>query len=199
MIIQFEKFPAEQYMPDTTEKTQIVLHHTVGSNPAGAINWWKQTIERVAVPFIIDKTGKIYQLFKPKHWAYHLGHGTTAADNKPSIGIEIVNEGPLWIEGKSVKWLDNKQPYAGEIVHADFRGFKAFAAYTDEQIIACAELCDMLCREFNIPKDVVTDFAYDKKHLLHHGIISHHNVRKDKSDVHPGFNFELFKVVLNGR
>ena len=88
--------PAGQYFAEETKKIQIVLHHTVSAGTTNAVrDWFAQTAERVATAFVIGKDGSVLELFDPKHWAYHIGKGSTSQHNKQSIGIEIVNEGLL--------------------------------------------------------------------------------------------------------
>ncbi len=196
--------PEKDYFPEETKKTQIVLHHTVSSGTAKSVrDYFEQKAGRVGVPFIIDKFGNILCLFNPKHWAYHLGLTTAdnLACNKKSIGIELVNEGILSREsvGKDVVYQWTFGKFFGKVKQLPelWRGSYFFADYRVEQIIAVAELCKKLCADFGIPKNVLGTFDYSKDYHNYNGIIGHCNVRSDKSDISPAFNYELFKEVLN--
>jgi N-acetyl-anhydromuramyl-L-alanine amidase AmpD len=197
MLITKVDFPECEYIHDKTKKQMIVLHHTVSSSGAYVDDWWKSDkgTSRVAVPFIVEKTGEIYQLFDPCYWAYHIGKGSTRDDNMHSIGIEIVNEGPLVEKNGQFFWNDGKNRYDGEVyTHPElWRGSKHYACYTDAQYKAVSELVLQLCAEFNIPRDIITSYAFAKKYFEHKGIVSHHNLRSDKSDV--SIAFKLDKLV----
>jgi hypothetical protein len=72
--------------------------------------------------------------------------------------------------------------------------YRYFAAYSSEQINAVAKLVDNLCGRFDVPRQTSADHLFYKPELHDfQGIISHHHVRNDKSDVHPGF--ECNRVV----
>ncbi len=195
-------FPETQFCKTETAKSGIVLHHTVSSNAASSIAWWKQTPERVAVAFIIEKNGTIYQLYDPKYWAWHIGKGSSTADNQQFIGIELVNEGPLvhkFYPDFSLYWNDGKTVFRGEAttLQNTWRRYKYFAKYTDAQYMALHSLILGLCKTFSIPVEVNTSFQYDPSFFSFKGIVSHHNLRPDKTDVSPAFDFQkliqLFK------
>lgn len=200
MVKVYIDFPESQYFKQSHRKTQIVLHHTVSSNSQSPVNWWKQTPERVACPFIIDKDGTIYQLFDSSCWAYHIGQGSTTQHNKQTIGIEIVNEGLLTqkIIGKDKRffWLDGKQEYLGQVFEnaSLWRGSRFFASYTKEQYQAVNELLKELCKDFAIPNKIATDYEFNKSYFDFNGIVSHHNLRPDKSDVSIAFDFRILKL-----
>lgn len=203
MKIIYDLLPKGEYIPAEVKKELIVLHHTVSSTARSAIEWWKQEKARVGVAFVIDKDGTIYQLFEPKFWAYHIGKGSNDLHNQRSIGIEIVNEGVLCqkVVGNTPQffWFDGKYQYKGSVHKnaAPWRGSYFFADYTLEQTVAAAELVKKLCKDFQIPKTVLTDFGYNASRLMHKGICSHHNLRADKTDLSPAFDFGLFQKVLN--
>ncbi len=211
-------FPENQYIKEAAEKRQIVLHHTVSSNAASSIAWWKQTPERVAVAFIIEKDGTTLQLYEPQYWAYHIGKGSTSEQNRHTIGIEIVNEGILSRERdfpdrigargctqqpKSTpqpifKWCDGKALFTGKAITlpAPWRGSRYFACYSEEQYIAVAELVKYLSQRFQIPLLVNDTFVYDPANFAFQGIVSHHNLRSDKTDLSPAWDFKKFKELL---
>jgi len=71
----------------------IVLHATVGS-ARSALAWLTNPAARVSSHYLIDKTGRIYQLVTDEDAAWHAGRaewkGETAI-NEISIGIELEN------------------------------------------------------------------------------------------------------------
>lgn len=99
-IVQYP-LPPTQFVPEPTSSTRkyqrVILHNTAGYSATSAIDWWKQTPERVATPYVIDRDGTVYQCYNPADgWAYHLGVGQKRLWwEKTSLGIELVNIGPL--------------------------------------------------------------------------------------------------------
>jgi N-acetyl-anhydromuramyl-L-alanine amidase AmpD len=163
------------------------------------VDWWKSSAERVATSYIIAKSGLVLEVFSPEFWAYHLGKGSTTEDNKRSIGIEIVNEGGLVQKGKEFFFLDGQAKFKSEVFDngSKFRGYRHFAKYTEEQYQAAASLCRMLCGRFGIPHDVISDYDFDKANFQHVGILSHRNLRSDKTDLSPAWDFDKFKGLFS--
>ena len=131
----------------------------------------------MATPFIVSRTGNIYQLFNTDYWAYHLGLST--ANNKKlnqiSIGIEIDSWGGL-IEGtrpdgvrgwfptvmdrdgdkQTAEPRDDENPIQNVQLYNKnngypngFRGFKAFEKYTNAQINAVKDIILSLQEKFD--------------------------------------------------
>lgn len=71
----------------------IVLHATVGS-ARSALAWLTNPAARVSAHYLIDKTGRVYQLVADEEAAWHAGRaewkGQTAI-NEISLGIELEN------------------------------------------------------------------------------------------------------------
>lgn len=176
-----------QYRTDKTKKTHIFLHHTAGGSVAGAIAGWNATPERVATPYLIERTGDIYEVYSPDLWANHLGGKVPLALEKASIGIEIVDYGPLTqkVNGDLVTYTGRKIP-PEKAVKCDFRGFQYYEQYTPEQIEALRKLLPWLVGRFGIV------LQEDRKNFWEYqgpnpgpGIWSHTSVRKDKFDIFP--------------
>lgn len=203
-------FPKEQYyqVPQGIRPTQIVLHHTVSNGEAKAVeDWWcmddhSDGNDIVATPYIIEKDGEVVELYDPQYgWAYHTGK--YVAKDKFAIGIEIINAGPLVARDGKYFWWNGTKEYIGP-VHRAGKAWRTtnlyWAGYTEEQYIHVANLCKDLCERFSIPKTVVSNFTYDitKYHVdVFKGIISHHNIRSDKTDLSPAWDFAKFTALLN--
>jgi N-acetyl-anhydromuramyl-L-alanine amidase AmpD len=190
-----------QYYKTEHPKKIIVLHHTVsGESVEGDVHWWSSTPERVATAFIIDRETGIYQLFKEKYWANHLGISaqtlkTFGSDvtnkrlNEISIGIEIDSWGGLiqkngrWfsVTGKEIP-LKNVQLYP-----KGYRGFFGFEKYTPKQIANLRELLLHLSAKWNIALNYHENIFEANAQALKGtwGVWSHVSYRPDKSDCHP--------------
>jgi len=186
-----------QWIPQSQPKSQIVLHHTVSSTVSSTVNWWNQTKDRVGVAYIIDKNGDIWNVFPDDEWAYHLGKGTTSYHNKKSIGIEIINEGPLIKKNKQYYWFDGKAKYSGNLINYPWRNYEYWPIYTDEQFLSLSKLLKLLLLKYNnINKELITHNEYDKNLLEFNGIISHCNVRLDKTDTSPALDKNLLSKII---
>lgn len=193
--------PDNKYFKDVNVKTNIVLHHTVSSSASSSIGWFNEKQDKVCTAYVIDKDGTVYELFNPKYWAFHLGiPKTNGKFDKKTIGIEIVNEGYLTKTDNGMTWFDGKAKYKGIPfeVPEGWRGNKYFASYPDIQQTAVAELCYKLCNEFDIPKRVQQRLDFNIQLAeKSRGIISHCNVRSDKTDISPAFDLKRLQEALN--
>lgn len=197
--IKLLNFPTNQYYRKETDKKQIVLHHTVSPvGVMGDVNWWLSDEKRIATHFIIHHNGTIYQCFNSKYWAHHIGvkreflknKGFTdfwdrnVLLNKQSIGIEIDSAGGLDEDLEDVYGNRYQKEWTQE--YDNYRGFKHFEKYTEEQIKSLRELLTYLCDKYDIDKSYKDMFEINIEALEgKSGIWSHTSFRKDKSDVHP--------------
>ena len=188
-------FPEREYFKLPQKKQQIVLHHTVSSSAENVDDWWQSDkgLVRVATAFIVDKDGTIVQLFEPEDWACHIGKGSSSTENRRSIGIEIVNEGALQrqVDGKTMTWFNGKKQYCGSytILQNPWRGYSCFADYSERQYNSLSDLINLLCDKFAIPKKVVASYAFAENYRNFEGVVSHHNLQKDKTDVSRSFDY----------
>ena len=149
-------------------------------------------------------------MFDPRCWAYHLGISSTsgARHDQRSIGVELVNVGPLrrrddqlcwWPEnfGRSYCRVADQLRY----VEGEWRRERYWAAFTDAQYRALARLIPDLCVEHRIPFEPVTPAqrmatfppsAFD----TFKGVAAHQNFRADKVDVGPAFDWERLRRLM---
>lgn len=203
-IIQVD-FPDDQYYKAETEKTQIVIHHTVsGVGADGDLRHWLGSRARVATHIIIGRKGEIYQCYSSKYWGHHLGVKTRYLQmvgftedygirnkilNQGSIGIELDNWGGLTEkEGKFYTWTGKIIPRNQVEQYPDgFRGHYAFEKYTKPQLTAMANLLKFWHDRYDIPLRYHKDmWDISKKALAGTpGVWAHVSYRPDKSDPHP--------------
>lgn len=187
----------DRYVKEEHPKKQIYLHHTVGGSAKSSFDWWQSQPSRIATAYLIDRDGTIYEVFDPKYWAWHLGVNNRKYDQQ-SIGIELCNFGGLVKKDDKLYILDGVQEFKGKHLTKSWRTYEHWEAYTDKQQEATRWLVNSLCDQFNIPKKIVEGdhLRFDLSLLDFEGIVSHCNVRNDKTDVHPGFDFfELKKYI----
>jgi len=198
------RLPPDQYFREAHPKDMCVLHFTAGSTAAGAYRWWVGNEERVATAYLVDLDGTVYEVFPPRSWAYHLGiKGTGGLHDKRSVGIEIVNVGPLKFRGETLYWWPNefttKYCDASESAKwkasAAWRGYTAWATYTPEQLAVLPELVGQICTEHGIPQKLLPkaqrlSYIGSLKDIT--GIIGHHNARGSaKTDPGLAFPWEI--------
>jgi N-acetyl-anhydromuramyl-L-alanine amidase AmpD len=196
-IIQIP-FAENQYYKATYPKTQIVIHHTVSDGSAQAVaDYWTSEPDRVGTPIIIDKLGKIYQLFSSRFYAGHIGDVEKEmasfklpirSCSKNSVGVELINMGGL--VQKESKFIDAYgHEFKGEVVHYPdkYRGYEWFAKYTDRQIEALKSLIIFWGDMYQIPIKYNEDIWDVSIEALRGdpGVYTHTSFRSDKSDCAP--------------
>ena len=143
------------YVPEVTNKTQVVLHHTAGyANARQDIAEWRKKDFPLATHYIIERNGETEHVFADKFWSNHIGaeHYQNKARNKGSFSIELQNIG--WLESKGFGVFEdaygnrkNKEEFGGisepymfdennNIVKMKdgYKGKKFFQSYTIAQL-----------------------------------------------------------------
>jgi len=146
------KVPWIRYYKEEYEKNQIVLHHTVsGPGINGDLKTWKDFEDHIATFVIIERDGKINQLFSSKYWGRHLGCGKENLD-KHSIAIELDNWGQLKEKNGKLYTVYNSEVNV-PIIRFDnpFRGEYIFEAYSEAQLVSLGKLLLLLNDTYNIP------------------------------------------------
>ncbi len=195
----------DQYRSTTHPKNLIVLHFTAGTTARGAVDGWRSQPQRVGTAYIIETNGTIFEIFDPSFWAHHLGVKGTSLHDRRSIGIELVNVGPLKpspIVAGQLNWWPNQWRSSawcrieetGRYVRADYRGISYFAAFAKAQVEAAAALVASVCERFRIPRVLPAAqrrMSFDSAYFAgFRGVAAHHNFRADKWDTGPAFHWE---------
>lgn len=197
-----------EYLEGINKKKTIYLHHTAGgSRPDWVSSTWDRDDKngkpyKVATSYIIGRRassngdsafdGKVFRAFDDKYWAFHLGvSGTNGKYDKSSIGIEVCNYGYCKVvDGKFINYVNREVP-ANEVVDLgrEFRGYRYWEKYTDEQIESLRKLLVYLIDKYDIEiEHGIYDwdwFDYDADKLEGNGLRTHVQVRKDKTDMFP--------------
>jgi N-acetyl-anhydromuramyl-L-alanine amidase AmpD len=187
------RLPEGQFFQAAQPKDLIVLHHTVGASARSTFDHWSESAARIATAYLVERDGVIHEVFDPRFWAFHLGlAGTGGRVDRRSIGIELASEGPL--EERDGGFFAFGRPFQGTVFEhgSSWRDQGRFwAAYTQAQLESAIALVDHLCRVFGVPRRTPADpFAFDPALFDFRGVVAHHQLRLDKSDLHPGFPWD---------
>jgi len=203
--------PIKEFVAQETKKDLIVLHFTAGRSARSAFDTWRQNPKRIATSYIVEVDGTIFEVFSPTFWASHLGvEGTNGVHDRRSIGIEIVNVGPLQPsteDPQALNWWPRKTKDAPEFtarfcsvdetdkyVKASYRKKTHFASFPDVQMDAVGALVRALCSQFSIPATLPPAsrrFECDVPAFTSYkGVCTHANFRVDKWDIGPAFAWD---------
>jgi len=195
------------YFEEEHPKDRIVLHYTAGYLKGDIAQLSRQSSE-VSVPFVIARSGHIYNLWKSKYWSYHLGPGAVGGNtemSQRSIGIELSNIGFLRRKtgGLLHTIYSNDDVYCTEAetayyqkLRTTYRGERYFATFTNAQYNSLLLLLRFLTKRYNIPRTILPEAkrfdafksATEAKNFK--GICSHVNFRASgKWDIGTGFDW----------
>lgn len=214
----------DEYVVGNTKKNWLVLHHTAGGhNPFSTVKQWNDdTRGRIATQYVIgnisitngDTTydGTVVECFSDKDWAYHLGNNGNSKLHPESVGIEICSYGFLTKkDGKYYTYVNTVVP-ENQVCDLGFKfnGHQYYHKYSDKQIESLGKLIKEIGRRHpNIDlnsglkqwlKTQTPNEAFSYKDVAFNGgikgVLSHTNIRKDKTDCHPQPNLiELIKSL----
>ena len=127
-MLNIHKAPSPHFNDRTLPLNSIILHYTDMPTTDEALAWLCHPTSKVSAHYLIDETGKIYQLVEDEKRAWHAGEsfwqGCTDI-NSCSLGIELSNPG-----------------------HS--HGYQAFP---EAQIDALLQLCEQLRARWDIQKN----------------------------------------------
>lgn len=194
------------YINDEYQKSRIVLHFTAG-HLRGDMRTLMDPSSTVSVPYVIGRSGTIYQLFNPKYWAWHLGRGAVGTNTNQSprtIAIELSNYGFLIKKGEELHTYYSSESNPDVYCHISdksayleletkYRDNSFYAAYTEEQYSSLIILLRYLTSVFNIDRSFLPweqRFEASQEVLNFDGIVSHVNYRRSgKWDIGPAFDW----------
>lgn len=193
--------PSGDYWKELFHKNLMMLHFTAGYTAKSAIATFRQP-GRVATAFVLDTDGKIYRLFDERYWSYHIGVRGRDAENwfhdKRSIGIEVVNIGPVWNRGGVWKDYVGKTYNPSQIVQGSNRDAQGGVKFPEVQMVALAGLMNHLMMKYDIPRQIPRDFMSFQLPALRRfeGVVSHQNFRTDKYDMGIAFVQEWLPAII---
>jgi hypothetical protein len=213
--------PSGEYIKENhnIQNDYIFLHHTAGWNsPYKTIDsWGRDDRGRVATEFVLggqniknnddEHDGVLLQAFPEGSQGWHLGHTGGYYMNRHSVGIEVCNFGYLTKDNKT---------YVGTQAHEDqivdlgfeFRGHSKWHRYSDKQIYALKQWILYVANRDNVDirkgliqwiQDEGPAAAFEFHQAAYEGdikgLLTHTNVRKDKTDMFP--QQELIDMLLS--
>lgn len=188
---------AGEYFKQICKKTALTFHFTAGYGDAvGVGNYFDSKPGQVATTYSCGRDGIIAELFAPAYWAIHLG--SSIFNEMRTIGIEIVNIGPLWNRnGVMVDCYGNV--YSGEYISfkVPFKGVFHWATFTEAQYEAVGKWAAERCLAFNIPPIVHTNLDYVPNNEKLIGITTHTHFRTDKYDIGPAWDWKKFQKYFD--
>jgi len=197
------------------QRGRIGTHYVIGGIPASA-NLNNLTAKES------EWDGKILQAIKDEYWGYHLGAVKSSKMHKGSISIELCSAGCLTEKnGKYYTWFGT-EVHETQVCRLDkeYKGYKYYQAYSPEQIKALKALLLLLAdkHDINLKSGVTTMLKESTRHGASQyylvpgnpavfdynedinlgkvkGVLTHGQVRKDKSDVFP--QPELISMLMS--
>lgn len=135
----------------------IVLHYTVLHPLDAVIRAFRSPDIDASAHLVLDTDGTWTQMVPFDRAAWHAGKSSWRGMpglNNWSIGIEIVNPGPVFVDGESVRDV-NDRPWDGPFVECPVPpGYPAkwthWALYTEEQLRALEDVCRALVRRYHL-------------------------------------------------
>lgn len=217
--------PEGEFVDDATSKKYIVIHHTAGRhNPFKVVDHWAADQRgRVGTNYVIGGLpstadvrnlsgqqakydGRVINAIDDKYWGYHLGPNGSRFMTQHSLSIELCSAGALNKKGDDYyTWYGEKvHPSQVTILPTEFRGTRYYHKYSDAQLESLEALLRHLADKHDInissgmqkmgPESMYNWNAAAWRGEIT-GLLSHTNIRKDKSDVFP--QPELTKLIMS--
>lgn len=214
-----------EYLAKPSKNEHCFLHHTAGrENPYKTIDHWNRDSRgRVATEFVIGgqshKTGNdeydgvVAQAFPESGYGWHIGKSGSGSMNRHSVGIEICSTGYLTeMEIGSSRYMtyfkSEVKESQIETLSIPFRKHNNYHRYSDKQIEEIGKLLKYIAERDDIDMrlglqqwikkygpEKAFEFQEDAYYGKIKGLLTHTNVRRDKSDCYP--DERLIEVILS--
>jgi len=193
------KLTEKNYHKIETDKKRIVVGNSFSANMGHYTGWLTRYngAYKKTTMYTISVNGDIYKHFEPIYYSDVLGLQTF---DESSISISIENEG--WLikdlneENKYITYVGNIYNRADEVFVKKWRHNKYWAPYTQKQTDSLIYLINELCKQFNIPKNVIPHNTKIYNAHSHEGILYKSNLNTYFTDVNPSFDFLYVKEKI---
>lgn len=168
-------------LPDT-----LLMHYTAGSTLAGAVSHLSRPAVKASAHLVLGRDGDIVQLVPFTKKAWHAGkshYQQRTGLNQYSIGIEMVNAGPLKKTASRFVSAFGKHYSEDEVVLATHRNeqqARYWQVYSEPQIACAMAICEVLIEHYGI-----------------HTLLGHEEVSPGrKTDPGPAFPLDQIRQQL---
>lgn len=201
--------PKNEYIKGPIKNQYVFLHHTAGwHNPYKVIDsWGRDNRGRVATEFVLggqsikgtdnNYDGVMVQAFPTGGQGWHLGRTGSGLMNRQSVGLEICNFGYLTDDYKTYTGATADKSQICKLKEP-FKGYLNWHNYSDKQIKETETWLKFIAERDNIDIRVglvqwikkygpikAFDFQEDAYRGEVRGLLTHGNVRRDKTDIYP--------------
>lgn len=191
------KINQKHYHELINEKTQIIIGFSLRKDDyhINRLKHKKYGKTKKWNTYTISRDGQIFEHFEPKYYSDFIGLKNI---DKQSISIVLENMGSLlknqnndfinWVNEKCDKRFVEKKKWLG---------YSYWEIFPEEQMKSALSLCQELCKNFNIKKNVI-DFHYQHSDIgKFEGIVLKSNFFEDSSSINPFFDLSKFNEMLN--
>lgn len=140
--------------------------------------------------FVVSKLGQVFQIFDTNHSSNTFDDYNV---DKKIIKVAIENLG--WLNKNTITGVLNNwigDPYRSEPHVRSWRNYYFWDKYSDVQMEAVSELCNMLIDKHGLIKQSVPSQGYLQNSANFNGIVCKSNFSTIYTDINPSFNFEVF-------
>jgi N-acetyl-anhydromuramyl-L-alanine amidase AmpD len=145
--------------------------------------------------FIISKNGEIFKIMSEEKYSEFIRIKDV---DKNSIIIVLENLGCLKknpLENCYINWIGDI--YKGvKVFEKNWRDEIFWDTYTNEQMTSLVNLVNIICKEFNIPKDTIGHNVKSEEVSSFKGVVSKSNYDTLFKDVNPSFDFKFLEKQL---
>tara|TARA_R110002167_G_scaffold124430_1_gene303847 strand:+ start:160 stop:1077 length:918 start_codon:yes stop_codon:yes gene_type:complete len=212
-LVHRHYLPKGEYIEGPIKNDYAFLHHTAGwHNPYNTIDHWgRDSRGRVGTEFVLggrshrdgndEYDGVMVQAFPDGGQAWHLGATQSGWMNRHSVGLEMCSFGYL---DSDFKTYTGSKAIMEEVavLKEEFQGHMYYHKYSDKQIIEAEKWIRYVgerdeidirlgLKQFIQKHGPTKGFGFQSEACFGDvkGLLTHTNVRKDKSDCYPDPNF----------
>jgi N-acetylmuramoyl-L-alanine amidase len=145
--------------------TLIVMHYTASASLAGSVAWLCGPQAKASAHFVVDRDGRTAQLLDTDAVGWHAGQSSWGGQpgvNSFSVGIELVNLGPLLVktDGSYVSASGSRVVPEEDVFHGKHNTdagcpYIAWQKYTAPQLERAAELIRLLRAKYPTVAEIV--------------------------------------------
>lgn len=137
----------------------LIIHYTANNSLPLTVKHFQKEGSNASAHLVIGRDGRMVQMVDFNRKAWHAGEsrwGNLWALNEHSIGIELVNWGPLTLrKGRLIPWTKQERDAilmsdAGQFARNKDGKIGYWQKYTPEQLEVCFNVAREICREYNL-------------------------------------------------